>query len=160
MGSDPGGAPGFDFAAVRLHSAPLCDCDPLAEGPFAGADALRPVSPMPIAALCAPSRTGATRAGSGGGCAPLAEGPFAGADALRPVSPMPIAALCAPSRPGATRTGSGAHPRSAGSLLRASPNPAPSYAGAPRFGLRLVWGDNATVVRLNALLTIQHMRRE
>ncbi len=111
------------FVTVRRHPATGCGCDPLAAGPFAGADALRPVSQMSIAAFSAPSRTGATRTGSGGGCDPLAEGPFAGAAALRPVSPMPIAALCAPSRTGATRTGSGAHPRARGRTARRKRGP-------------------------------------
>jgi hypothetical protein len=95
-GSDPGSAHRFGFVAVRLRSATLCGCDPLAEGSLAGADAMRPASRISIAALCAPSRTVASR------------------------------------------TGSGAHPRSAGPLLRASPNPAPPYAGAPRCRLCLV----------------------
>jgi hypothetical protein len=137
------------FVPVRRQPATGCGCgcDPLAEGPLAGADAMRPASRISIAALCAPSRTGASRTGSGGGCDPLAEGPFAGADALRPVSPMPIAALCAPSRTGATRTGSGGGcdplaegPFAGAAALRpVSPMPiaalcAPSRTGASRTG--------------------------
>jgi hypothetical protein len=50
---------------VFTHPASGCGCDPLAAGSFAGADALRPVSQMSIAAFSAPSRTGASRTGSG-----------------------------------------------------------------------------------------------
>ena len=53
------------FVPVRMHPATECGCDPLAAGPFAGADALRPVSQMSIAAFRASSRTGASRTESG-----------------------------------------------------------------------------------------------
>ncbi len=75
-GSDPGSAHRFGFVAVRLRSAALCGCDPLAEGSLAGADAMRPASRISIAALCAPSRTGASRTGSG--AHPRSAGPCAG----------------------------------------------------------------------------------
>ena len=73
---------------MRRQPATGCGCDPLAAGPFAGADALRPVSQMSIAAFSAPSRTGASRTGSG--AHPRARGaPHGGRGAPRAVGIRP-----------------------------------------------------------------------
>ena len=76
---------------------------------------MRPASRISIAALCAASRTGATRSWSGGGCDPLAAGPFAGAAACAPFherrsqprAPLPAPALRVPG-PGRIPTRGGA----------------------------------------------------
>jgi len=116
-----------EFVPVRMHPATGCGCDPLAEGPFAGADALRPVSPMSIAALCAPSRTGATRTGSG--AHPRARGAPHGGRGASCMGIWPGRCAWIRLRSSAPTFGSANASPQAGPLLHAAPNPCSAVRG-------------------------------